>query len=198
MGLHLVALQIAVAAHKFFMFPVHRCRRLRNNKAIRRMLRETYLSPDCFIYPLFVISGKGIKNPISSMPNCYQESVDQIIKSAKEIHDLNIPAIIIFGIPEYKDEKASSAYKKDGVVQIAIKAIKDNVPELVVITDLCLCEYMSHGHCGIVEGGKIDNDKTIDLLSKIAISYAEAGADIIAPSDMMDGRVKAIRSALDS
>lgn len=162
------------------------------------MVRETAISPDCFIYPLFVTSGKKIKNPISSMPDCYQESVDEIVKSAKEVYSLKIPAVLLFGIPEYKDEYGSSAYDEKGVVQTAIRAIKDSVPELYVITDVCLCEYTTHGHCGIVEKGDVDNDKTLELLSKEAVSHARAGADMIAPSDMMDGRIKAIRASLDS
>lgn len=162
------------------------------------MVRETAISPDCFIYPLFVTSGKKIKNPISSMPDCYQESVDEIVKSAKEVYSLKIPAVLLFGIPEYKDEYGSSAYDEKGVIQTAIRAIKDSVPELYVITDVCLCEYTTHGHCGIVEKGDVDNDKTLELLSKEAVSHARAGADMIAPSDMMDGRIKAIRASLDS
>ncbi len=161
------------------------------------MVRETLLTPDCFIYPLFVTYGKGIKKPISSMPDCYQESVDELVKSAKEIYQLNIPAIILFGIPEFKDEYGRSAYDDNGVVQNAIRAIKDAIPQLYVITDVCMCEYMSHGHCGIVEDGVINNDKTLDLLSKEAISHVKAGADMVAPSDMMDGRVMALRVALD-
>jgi len=161
------------------------------------MVRETSISPDCFIYPLFATYGRGIKKPISSMPDCYQESVDEIVKSAKEIYDLNIPAVILFGIPEHKDESGSSAYDKNGVVQSAIKAIKDKIPELYVITDVCLCEYMTHGHCGIVENGDVNNDKTLELLAQEALSHVYAGADMVAPSDMMDGRVKAIRALLD-
>ncbi len=160
-------------------------------------MKETSLSPDDFIYPLFVVPGKGIKREIASMPNCYQESIDEIVKNSKEIHSLGIPAVIIFGIPEQKDEIGSEAYSETGIVQNCIKAIKDAVPELYVITDVCLCEYTSHGHCGIVENGYVNNDKTIELLAKEALSHAIAGADMVAPSDMMDGRVSAIRSALD-
>ncbi|MBF0557493.1 MAG: porphobilinogen synthase [Nitrospirae bacterium] len=178
------------------MFPVHRFRRLRKNDAIRRMIRETCLSPDCFVYPLFVTSGKGVKKEISSMPGCYQESVDVIVGSAKEVYSLGIPAILLFGIPETKDELGTSAYDEKGVVQDAIRAIKDAVPELYVITDVCMCEYTSHGHCGFIENGDVDNDKTLALLSLEAVSHARAGADMVAPSDMMDGRVAAIRSAL--
>ncbi len=162
------------------------------------MVKETAISPDCFIYPLFVTHGKKIKNPIKSMPTCYQESVDEIVKSAKEVYSLNIPAVLLFGIPEHKDEYGSSAYDDKGVVQMAIKAIKNALPELYVITDVCLCEYMTHGHCGIIEKGDVENDKTLELLSKEAISHVIAGADMVAPSDMMDGRIKAIRASLDS
>jgi porphobilinogen synthase len=179
------------------MFPVHRYRRLRKNGTIRRMVRETAVSPDDFIYPLFVTHGRGIKKEISSMPGCYQESVDRIVRSAKEINSLGIPSILLFGIPEYKDEKGSSAYDEHGVVQKAIKAVKDAVPELYVITDVCMCEYTSHGHCGIVEKGDVNNDKTLKLLAMEAVSHAKSGADMVAPSDMMDGRVAAIRAALD-
>ncbi len=160
-------------------------------------MRETSLSPDDFIYPLFVTFGKGIKKEISSMPGCYQESTDLIIKHAKEIYSLGIPSVILFGIPEYKDEIGSSAYDEAGVVQKAIKAIKDAVPELYVITDVCMCEYTSHGHCGFIKEGDVNNDKTLELLSKEALSHAKAGADMVAPSDMMDGRVRAIRDFLD-
>jgi len=161
------------------------------------MVRETAVSPDDFIYPLFVTHGRGIKKEISSMPGCYQESVDRIVRSAKEINSLGIPSILLFGIPEYKDEKGSSAYDEHGVVQKAIKAVKDAVPELYVITDVCMCEYTSHGHCGIVEKGDVNNDKTLKLLAMEAVSHAKSGADMVAPSDMMDGRVAAIRAALD-
>ncbi len=179
------------------MFPVHRPRRLRAKESIRRLVRETHLRVDDLIYPLFVIAGKNIRNEIPSMPGCYQESVDVVIKNAKEVYDLGIPAVILFGIPEHKDELASHAYSDEGVIQQAIKAIKDKVPELYIITDVCLCEYTSHGHCGIVRGNEILNDPTLELLQKEAVSHARAGADMVAPSDMMDGRVKAIRDALD-
>jgi porphobilinogen synthase len=179
------------------MFPLHRYRRLRKNKTIRKMVRETSVSPDDFIYPLFVTFGKGIKRKISSMPGCFQESVDEVVKNAKEIYSLGIPAVLLFGIPEHKDELGSSAYDEHGVVQKAIKAIKNKVPELFVITDVCMCEYTSHGHCGVIKDGDVQNDPTLELLSKEAVSHAKAGADMVAPSDMMDGRVKAIRLALD-
>ena len=161
------------------------------------MVRETSVTTDDFIYPLFVTYGKGVKKEISSMPNCYQESVDQIITSAKEVHALGIPAVILFGIPEHKDDMGSEGFADDGVVQQAIRAIKDAVPELYVITDVCMCEYTSHGHCGIVKNGDVLNDPTIELLVRETLSHAKAGADMVAPSDMMDGRVGAMREALD-
>jgi porphobilinogen synthase len=161
------------------------------------MVRETSLSPDNFIYPLFVTFGKGVKKEISSMPGCYQESVDTVTKHAKEVFSLGIPAVLLFGIPEHKDEIGSGAYDEHGVVQKGIKAIKNKVPELVVITDVCMCEYTSHGHCGIIKNGDVQNDPTLELLAKEAVSHAKAGADMVAPSDMMDGRVDAIRTALD-
>lgn len=161
------------------------------------MVRETSLSPDNFIYPLFVTFGKGVRKEISSMPGCFQESVDKVVKHAKEIHSLGIPAVIIFGIPEYKDDIGSGAYDEYGVVQNAIRAIKDAVPELYLITDVCMCEYTNHGHCGIVKNGYVQNDPTLELLAKEAVSHAKAGADMVAPSDMMDGRIEAIRVALD-
>ncbi|GAB6183734.1 porphobilinogen synthase [Thermodesulfovibrio hydrogeniphilus] len=160
-------------------------------------MRETILTPQDFVYPMFVVPGKGVKNPIPSMPECFQESVDEAVKTAKEVFSLGIPAIILFGIPSYKDEKGSSAYDDNEVVQNAIKAIKDAISDLIVVTDVCLCEYTSHGHCGIIKNGKIDNDSTLEILALEALSHAKAGADIVAPSDMMDGRVGKIRKALD-
>lgn len=180
-------------------FPIIRPRRLRENSVLRDMVRETYLNINDLIYPVFVTYGENIKNPISSMPGIFQFSIDNLLIEIQEVVDLGIKAIIIFGIPETKDTKASSAYAKDGIVQNAIKAIKKEFPELYVITDVCLCEYTSHGHCGIVSSdGKILNDPTLDLLSKTAVSHAQAGADMVAPSDMMDGRVRIIREALDN
>jgi len=161
------------------------------------MVRETSVSPDDFIYPLFVTFGKNVRKEISSMPGCYQESVDELVRNAKEIHSLGIPSVILFGIPETKDELGTGAYADDGIVQQAIRAIKDAVPELYLITDVCLCEYTSHGHCGVIAGGDVENDQTLRLLALEAVSHAKAGADMVAPSDMMDGRVAAIRSALD-
>ena len=160
-------------------------------------MRETSLSPDNFIYPFFVTFGKGVRKEISSMPGCFQESVDKVVKHAKEVYSLGIPSILLFGIPEHKDENGTGAYDENGVVQKAIKAIKNAVPELYVITDVCMCEYTSHGHCGIIKDGDVENDSTIELLAKEAVSHAKAGADMVAPSDMMDGRVEAIRDALD-
>jgi porphobilinogen synthase len=179
------------------MFPIVRPRRLRKNETVRRMVRETSLSPDDFIYPLFVTYGKNVRKEISSMPGCYQESVDRIAKHAKEVYSLGIPAVILFGIPEEKDETGSGACDPHGVVQKAIRAIKSRVPGLYVITDVCMCEYTSHGHCGIIENGDVKNDPTLELLAMEAVSHAKAGADMVAPSDMMDGRVQAIRKALD-
>jgi len=161
------------------------------------MVRETLLSPDNFIYPLFVTFGRGVRKDISSMPGCYQESVDKIVRHAKEVYLLGIPSVILFGIPEHKDENGSGAYDDHGVVQKAVRAIKDQIPGLLVITDVCMCEYTSHGHCGITEDGEVRNDLTLEALAKEAVSHARAGADMVAPSDMMDGRVEAIRLALD-
>ena len=180
------------------MFPYQRPRRLRKGETIRRMVRETSLSPDDFIYPLFVIYGKNIRKEIKSMPGCFQESVDRIVKHAKEVYSLGIPAVILFGLPEHKDEIGSSAYDPHGVVQKAIRAIKNKIPELYVVTDVCMCEYTSHGHCGIIEKNDVKNDPTLELLAREAVSHAKAGADMVAPSDMMDGRVEAIRIALDA
>jgi len=179
-------------------FPIHRPRRLRLNTKIRDMVRETTLSLDDLIYPMFVTYGKGVRQKISSMPGCFQLSVDELVKEAEKVYKLGIPAIILFGIPEHKDERGSEAYSPRGVVQNAIKALKDRVSDLVVITDVCMCEYMSHGHCGVVKDGQILNDPTLELLAKEALSHAKAGADMVAPSDMMDGRVTAIREALDT
>ena len=177
-------------------FPVYRPRRMRRTKLLRRMIKETYVTPYDLVYPLFVIPGKGIKQEISSMPGSYRFSVDKLVEEAKELEKLNINYIILFGIPETKDEVGSGGYSKDGIVQRAVKAIKD-ASNLVVITDVCMCEYTSHGHCGILKGQEVDNDATLEKLAEIALSQAQAGADIIAPSDMMDGRIEAIRTILD-
>ena len=178
-------------------FPLTRPRRLRKSETLRRMVSETVLSPDDFILPLFAIYGEGVKKPISSMPGHYQLSVDGIVEEAESAWALGIPAVILFGIPETKDETGSSAFDPEGPVQRSIRAIKAAIPEMVVITDVCMCEYTSHGHCGIIKDGDVDNDATLLLLAKEALSHAEAGADMVAPSDMMDGRVGAIRSLLD-
>jgi porphobilinogen synthase len=179
-------------------FPQYRPRRLRANETIRRMVRETTLSPDNFIYPLFVTHGKGVKKEISSMPGNYQQSIDHLVKDCEEVLGLGIPAVILFGIPEKKDELGTEAYSDEGIVQHAIKAIKNKLPDLMVITDVCMCEYTSHGHCGVIKNGMVQNDATLELLAKEALSHANAGADMVAPSDMMDGRVGAIRDILDS
>ncbi len=179
------------------LFPDYRPRRLRQNENFRRMIRETHLSIDDLILPLFAVEGKGIKKEIASMPGHSQLSCENIVKEAKAVYDLNIPAVIIFGIPDKKDALGTGAYAKDGVVQKAVKAIKDKVPELIVITDVCLCEYTDHGHCGMIEGERVVNDATLDLLARVALSHARAGADMVAPSDMMDGRVAEIRGLLD-
>ncbi len=178
-------------------FPDMRMRRLRKNENLRRLIRETVLTVDDLIYPLFVVPGKGVKKEISSMSGVFQMSADMIVEECKEAEALGIPGVILFGIPETKDEAASGAYDEDGVVQNAIRAIKAAKSEILVITDVCLCEYMSHGHCGVVEDEEVLNDVTLELLAQTAVSHAEAGADMVAPSDMMDGRVAAIRGSLD-
>jgi porphobilinogen synthase len=174
-----------------------RPRRLRRTPTIRRMVKETLLSIDDLIYPIFVKHGKGERQPISSMVGHYRLSVDELVKEVAEVWSLAIPAVILFGLPKKKDELGSEAYARDGIVQQAVAAIKERVPELVVVTDVCLCEYTDHGHCGIVEDGHVDNDATLEILSRIGLSHAKAGADFVAPSDMMDGRVKAIRDTLE-
>jgi porphobilinogen synthase len=178
-------------------FPQYRPRRMRANETIRRMVRETTLLPDNFIYPLFVTHGKGVKKEIGSMPGNYQQSIDNLVKDCEEAFGLGIPAVILFGIPEKKDELGTEAYSDEGIVQHAIKAIKNKLPDLMVITDVCMCEYTSHGHCGVIKNGVVQNDATLALLAKEALSHAKAGADMVAPSDMMDGRVAAIRDILD-
>jgi len=201
-------------------FPVTRLRRLRRNEALRSMVRETRLTPEAFVYPLFVCPGEGVRKPIGSMPGVFNLSIDRLIDEARDAHSLGIPAVILFGLPERKDEQASGAWEDDGIVQRATRALKRSIPELLVIGDVCLCEYMSHGHCGIVkkttasraaessrsgaaavpsrvEEYEIVNDQTLEILARTAVSQAKAGVDIIAPSDMMDGRVAAIRAALD-
>ena len=179
------------------LFPDYRPRRLRQSEALRKMIRETALSTSDLILPLFAIDGKGVKNPIDAMPGHYQLSIDNLVKVAGDAFALDIPAVILFGIPSKKDPLGTQAYAKDGIVQRAIKALKDKLPDLVVITDVCLCEYTDHGHCGFVVGQTVDNDATLELLAKTALSHAKAGADMVAPSDMMDGRVAEIRTVLD-
>ena len=179
------------------LFPDYRPRRLRQNEAFRRMIRETRLATDDLILPLFVIKGRDVRNPIESMPGHFQLSVDQLIKAATSAKNLGIPAVMLFGIPDAKDPLGTRAYAADGIVQIAIKALKDKLSELVVITDVCLCQYTDHGHCGVVDGQTVDNDASLDLLARTALSHAKAGADMVAPSDMMDGRVAEIRNILD-
>ncbi|MBM4166471.1 MAG: porphobilinogen synthase [Ignavibacteria bacterium] len=177
--------------------PFQRLRRTRMTETLRSMVRETELSTNDFIYPLFVCPGTKVKKEVSSMPGVYQMSADEIVNECKEIESLGIPAVILFGIPEHKDEIGSEAYNENGVVQQAIRAIKKNVPKLYVITDVCMCEYTSHGHCGIVRGNEIVNDESLELLTNEALTHAQAGCDMVAPSDMFDGRVKAIRAILD-
>ncbi|MGA2463922.1 MAG: porphobilinogen synthase [Thermodesulfobacteriota bacterium] len=178
-------------------FPQYRSRRLRKDEIFRRMIRETHLIPDDLILPLFVRPGKGVRQPISSMPGHFQLSIDLLVKEVKEAKSLGIPGVILFGIPEKKDEMGSEAYAEGGIIQRAVRAIKEKVEGILVITDVCLCEYTSHGHCGVVKDRKILNDETLDLLSRQALSHVKAGADMVAPSDMMDGRVGAIRKSLD-
>ncbi|MDH3238349.1 MAG: porphobilinogen synthase [Deltaproteobacteria bacterium] len=179
-------------------YPEHRPRRLRRNEGIRRMVRETKLSVDDLIYPLFVAAGRKIRKEISSMPGVFQLSVENLVKEVKEVRGLGIPAILLFGIPAKKDAVGSDACSDDGIVQTAVRAIKDAVPDIQVITDVCFCEYTDHGHCGILNpAGDVDNDATLDILARSAVTHARAGADLVAPSDMMDGRVAAIRRALD-
>lgn len=179
------------------IFPDYRPRRMRSNENFRRMVRETSLTCDDMILPLFAIGGKNVKNPIESMPGHYQLSIDNLVKVAREARDLDIPAVMLFGIPGKKDALGTAAYDKNGIVQQAVKAVKNSVPDLAVITDVCLCQYTDHGHCGVVEGQVIDNDASLDLLARTAVSHARAGADMVAPSDMMDGRVAEIRNSLD-
>ena len=178
-------------------FPLYRPRRLRANENLRRLVRETALSVDDLIYPMFVVHGNDTATEISAMPGCYQYSVDRLVTAAKELATLGIPGTILFGIPASKDPLGTEAYAQDGIIQQAVRAIKDTVPDLLVITDVCLCEYTDHGHCGVIEANEVQNDPTLELLVKESLSHARAGADVIAPSDMMDGRVGAIRDALD-
>ncbi len=180
-------------------FPEQRLRRTRRTANLRGLVRETHLTPQDFIYPIFVIAGEDVRNPVESMPGIFQLSINHAVAEARQAYDLGIPGVLLFGIPDEKDEAASGAYDPEGIVQLATRAIKDVVPDLLVVADVCLCEYTSHGHCGIVDGttGEVLNDISLEILARTAASQAEAGADIVAPSDMMDGRVAAIRSELD-
>ncbi len=178
-------------------FPAYRPRRLRRNDKLRNLIRETTLEPRNFIYPLFIGPGKDKAQPVSSMPGIAQLTVDRAVRECQEVDALGIPAVILFGIPEHKDAIGSEAYLDEGIVQQAIRGIKETVPDLLVVTDVCLCEYTDHGHCGIIKNGAVDNDATLELLAREALSHAQAGADIVAPSDMMDGRVAAMRAELD-
>ena len=179
-------------------YPIYRPRRLRANENLRRLVRETALSVNDLIYPMFVVHGHSTANEIAAMPGCYQYSVDRLVTAAKELAGLGIPGTILFGIPVSKDSLGTEAYADDGIIQQAVRAIKAAVPDLLVITDVCLCEYTDHGHCGVIEDSEVQNDPTLELLVKESLSHARAGADVIAPSDMMDGRVGAIRDALDA
>ncbi len=179
------------------LFPDYRGRRMRSSANFRRMVRETALSPDDLILPIFAAEGKSVKKPIESMPGHFQLSTDNIVSLAKEAHDAGIPGLLLFGVPDKKDALATRAYAKDGIVQKAIAAIKEHVPDISVITDVCLCGYTDHGHCGVIENGVVDNDASLDLLARTALSHVQAGADMVAPSDMMDGRVTEIRQTLD-
>lgn len=179
-------------------FPIVRLRRNRKTEQIRNLVRENEIALHKLVYPLFVVEGKGVKNPIASMPGCYQLSIDLLVDEAKELVSLNISSVILFGIPKAKDARGTGGYAEDGIVPKAIRALKKEVPQLCIWADVCLCEYTSHGHCGVIENGDVNNDETLPLLAEAAKVYAQAGADIIAPSDMMDGRVDAIRTVLDA
>jgi len=180
------------------LFPEYRPRRLRRTENLRSLVRETHLTVNDLIYPLFICEGKNIKQEIKSMPEVYRFSIDKALEDIKEAVELGIKAVLLFGIPDKKDEVGTSAYIEKGIIQRAVRKIKEKFPELIVITDVCLCEYTSHGHCGIIKNGEVDNDLTLEQLARTAVSHAKAGADIVAPSDMMDGRVGRIREALDS
>jgi porphobilinogen synthase len=178
-------------------FPLYRPRRLRESPLLRKMVRETQLGVQDLVYPLFAVHGRGVREPIASMPGQFRLSVDELLKECKDAASMGIPAVLLFGLPAEKDPRGSEAYAEDGIIQQAVRAVKETIPDLLVITDVCLCEYTSHGHCGVVEQGRVRNDPTLDLLARTAVSQVDAGADMIAPSDMMDGRVAAIREALD-
>jgi len=179
-------------------YPTFRARRIRGKEVFRRMVRETTLSANDLIYPMFSAFGTGIRKEISSMPGIYQQSIEYIVEEAQQAYELGVPAVILFGIPETKDAVGSDAYAEHGIIQETIRALKKQVPGLAVITDVCMCEYTDHGHCGIIKDGDVDNDATLELLAQEALSHAQAGADMVAPSDMMDGRVMAIREILDN
>jgi porphobilinogen synthase len=178
-------------------FPIYRPRRLRESPLVRKMVRETALRTEHLMLPLFVVHGRGVREPISSMPGHARLSIDELLRECKDAAGMGIPAVLLFGLPQDKDPRGSEAYADDGIIQQAVRAVKETIPDLLVVTDVCLCEYTSHGHCGVVEEGRVKNDPTLDLLARTAVSHVEAGADIVAPSDMMDGRVAAIREALD-
>ena len=178
-------------------FPIYRPRRLRESPLLRSMVRETALRVDDFVYPLFAVHGRGVREPIASMPGQHRLSIDELLKECKDAASMGVPAVLLFGLPRDKDPRGSEAYAEDGIIQQAVRAVKDTIPDLLVITDVCLCEYTSHGHCGVVEDGRVKNDPTLELIARTAVSHAEAGADMVAPSDMMDGRVAAIREGLD-
>jgi porphobilinogen synthase len=178
-------------------YPEYRPRRLRKNESFRRLIRETQLSFNDFIYPLFAVPGKKVKKPISSMPGIFQMSIDNIVGEAQKARELGIPGILLFGIPAVKDDQATGAFAKDGIIQQTVRRVKNEVPDILVVTDVCLCEYTSHGHCGMIEKGAVDNDLTLEVLAETAVSHARAGADMVAPSAMMDGQIAAIREGLD-
>jgi porphobilinogen synthase len=178
-------------------YPLYRPRRLRELPLVRKMVRETTLRTSDLIYPLFTVHGRGVREPIASMPGQFRLSIDELLKECKDAASMGIPGVLLFGIPQEKDARGSEAYADDGIIQQAVHAVKETIPDLLVLTDVCLCEYTSHGHCGVVEDGRVKNDPTLELIARTALSHVEAGADMVAPSDMMDGRVAAIREALD-
>ena len=177
--------------------PLYRPRRLRESPLLRRMVRETRLGVENLILPLFAVHGRGVRDPVASMPGVSRLSLDELLKEAKDAASMGIPAVLLFGVPQSKDPRGSEAYAEDGIVQQAARAVNETIPDLLVITDVCLCQYTSHGHCGVVEDGRVKNDASVDMLARVAVSHVEAGADLVAPSDMMDGRVAAIREAID-
>jgi porphobilinogen synthase len=178
-------------------YPIYRPRRLRESPLLRKMVRETTLRRENLVYPLFTLHGRGVREPIASMPGQFRLSIDELLRECKDAASMGIPAVLLFGLPREKDARGSEAYAEDGIIQQAVRAVKETIPDLLVITDVCLCEYTSHGHCGVVEDGRIKNDPTLELIARTALSHVEAGADMVAPSDMMDGRVAAIREILD-